>query len=388
MASGALRRALFGVVAALLVANAVALSVLPRVTVAFRGAPSGLAKVLPRLMDFVEKTRGLDFTRTVVFETLDPSDFEGDGPKPSESEVALYVAQETAFYKALGLLPAASAPLDISPGAIQERIAGLYNSRDNRLKVRDVEPSPFVEEVLVHELTHALDDQHFDLARADLYVHDDEAGATFDALAEGDARWVEVQYVEAMSAGDQAAAQAARQKISGSGPAFPPAIEGLLSFPYSAGAAFVDALREQGGATRVNQAFRKPPTTTAQILEPERYLAPEDDGPSVRRPQPAGESFRRGSLGELFVYLMVSGTSDATAARTAAKAWAADRYVAYTADERACVSARISIRDGAEPRMLRDALQRWAASLPEATTASSGRSVEIRSCVAIPGFNG
>jgi len=50
-------------------------------------------------------------------------------------------------------------------------------------------------------------------------------------------------------------------------------------FHYGAGLRFVRALREAGGWAQVDQAFREPPTSTMQVLHPERYLAglaPED----------------------------------------------------------------------------------------------------------------
>jgi len=42
-------------------------------------------------------------------------------------------------------------------------VVGFYDDHKKSLYVRGVDPTPFAKEVIVHELTHALDDQHFGL---------------------------------------------------------------------------------------------------------------------------------------------------------------------------------------------------------------------------------
>ena len=74
-------------------------------------------------------------------------------------------------------------------------IIGFYSYDDERLRVRGTELTPAVESVLVHELTHALQDQNFDLGDRleELDKADDtNSSATaegFEALVEGDARF-------------------------------------------------------------------------------------------------------------------------------------------------------------------------------------------------------
>src|SRR6201999_3921871 len=73
-----------------------------------------------------------------------------------------------------------------------------------------------------------------------------------------------------------------------------------LLFPYTEGLSFVCALESEGGWAAVDGAYADPPTTTAQILFPERYTAGEGavDVPDPQAPDGAGgEEVRRVTLG-------------------------------------------------------------------------------------------
>ena len=56
----------------------------------------------------------------------------------------------------------------------------------------------------------------------------------------------------------------------------PSYLQRSLIFPYAEGLAFVCGLYLDGGWTSVNQAYADPPSTTAQILFPERYESQEE----------------------------------------------------------------------------------------------------------------
>ena len=70
----------------------------------------------------------------------------------------------------------------------------------------------------------------------------------------------------------------------------PDAVVGDLDFPYVFGPDFVEALADEGGTTRVDEAFRNPPLNTEQILFPAAFLRGDDqadvDDPGV----PDGET--------------------------------------------------------------------------------------------------
>src|SRR5437588_512232 len=66
-------------------------------------------------------------------------------------------------------------------------VAGFYDPTSKTLVVRGEKPTPYVRQVLVHELTHALQDQYFSINRPDLDRADDERGDGLLGLSEGDA---------------------------------------------------------------------------------------------------------------------------------------------------------------------------------------------------------
>lgn len=158
-----------------------------------------------------------------------------------------------------------------------DEAVGLYSPDERRLYVRDEgRTTPQLRWASAHELVHALQHQHVDITA--LLEHpvgalDAELAAL--ALLEGDA----VVTQEAWSQRFQTAEE--RQQL-GAGAAVP--LLGLagqqpvylterFSFPYVAGARFVVWLLESGGFPAVDAALSNPPQTTAEILEPDRYLA-------------------------------------------------------------------------------------------------------------------
>jgi uncharacterized protein YjaZ len=74
--------------------------------------------------------------------------------------------------------------------------------------VRGTELTPSVESTLVHELTHALQFQHFDLGKhhEELEEADDSAASSaYTALVEGDARRIQAAWRENLSEEEQEA---------------------------------------------------------------------------------------------------------------------------------------------------------------------------------------
>ena len=72
---------------------------------------------------------------------------------------------------------------------------GFYDPDTKKLSVRgDDLTDTDVKLTIVHELTHALQDQHFDLNRLDREVRDSGQSFAEDALIEGDATTVDVDF--------------------------------------------------------------------------------------------------------------------------------------------------------------------------------------------------
>ncbi|HEX2118207.1 MAG TPA: hypothetical protein VHF91_03420, partial [Acidimicrobiales bacterium] len=114
------------------------------------------AAVVAELQAFVESARGLPFKEPVDVAVVDDAEFrrllsggEAVDLQRPDDEVSIGVL------RALGLLAAGQ---DLGPaGEIDpDLVAGFYDTETKELVVRGTRLTPFVRQVLVHELTHAL----------------------------------------------------------------------------------------------------------------------------------------------------------------------------------------------------------------------------------------
>ena len=151
-----------------------------------------------------------------------------------------------------------------------------------------------------------------------------------------------------------------------------------LAFPYTQGRVFVNALLHAGGQPRVDRAFREPPTTTEQVLHPEKFFAGE--GPKrIADPTPDKASTSKGVVGELILRLLMATAVRADEAMAAAAGWGGDRYVSWTEGDVTCVRAAFVMDSAADAEDLRDALTKWAARQKRATV-SVGDPLVLTSC--------
>lgn len=325
-------------------------------------APSDLERELPELMRFVEQARGLPFTRAVKVTLLGDSEFRrrllgADHPRGPEDKAELAATERV--LQALGLLDRGvdlEAAIDSLFGSA---VVGFYDTEADDLVVRGDKITPGRRATLVHELTHALQDQHFDIERSHLDERDDESATGLTGLVEGDAVRVERQYVESLPSRQQKAIDAEEAEFAGAiDPSTPPVLLHLVGFPYLVGPEFVSELLAHGGQATVDAAFASPPTTSEQLLHPDRFLA--GDGPKeVAAPAADSKVIDEGVLGELGLLLFLRQALGPSA-QTASQGWGGDRYVAWGDGRRACVRANIVMDTPDDDTRLLDALGRVA----------------------------
>jgi hypothetical protein len=174
---------------------------------------------------------------------------------------------------------------------------------------------------LVHELAHALADQHFHLAK---YIHEgmrsDDSATARQAVMEGQATWLMAAYISREGGGKpevpQAVLELMKQSIEGSAaqqyPVFSQAplyIRQSLVFPYAEGLMFQDAVYRKLGQESFSEVFLRAPSSSGQILHPERYLGRGGSVIPNPPPLPAAREFRKladGTLGELDFRVLIS----------------------------------------------------------------------------------
>jgi hypothetical protein len=314
--------------------------------------------LLPELRAFVEQERGLPFLDDVEVEVLDDGAFlealyaeSPDAPEPREDR------DSERTLVALGLLDADVDLDEAVTDSLDEGVVGFYDPSTGALAVRGREVDAFVRLVLVHELTHALQDQHFDIDRPELDEADDERGLAFRSLVEGDAVRVETAWLLEQPPAVQ---RELAQLFDDGGPSqAEPVVEAVLGFPYRAGPGLAQALLDSGGQPALDAAFRDPPTTAEQVLDPDAGT-----GVEVRRPEPAGAVVDEGVLGVLALALLLGGDPLVAGPE---RGWNGDRYVTAEQDGRTCTRAHLAVDDPDSGAALTAALQGWAAGRPEAT---------------------
>lgn len=342
--------------------------------------PPGLEAAVAELSAFVAKTRALEFQRPVEVELLDGDAFNARLFEDAEEDRA-DVEESERVLRALQLIPPDVDLFETVQSFLGDSVLGFYDPETDELVIRGAELTPYVRTTLVHELTHALDDQYFELNRPDLAESDDERFTAFQALYEGSAVRVDQAYRAALSEGEQEEADREEREFSAdidlSG--VPPVIPDLLSFPYVAGAKFVERLVEDGGEVRLDEAFRDPPVTSEQILHPESFLDREPVA-TVDMPAADGEILEQGTYGEWVLLLTLAQEVSVDAAREAADGWGGDAYVAWADGERACLRATFVSDTPTDHDQLDAAWRKWAAGHGDARVETTADAVTVTAC--------
>jgi len=241
-------------------------------------------------------------------------------------------------YSALGLLPADYPLKERYVDLIREQLGAFYDQHERKLYMfNDAHLDNSQNRViLAHELTHALQDQHFKLRTFPLEILDnDDLVMATSALIEGDATVVMTQFMLGEMSGNavkDAVRTALTQNMEQLGKA-PRFLRETLIFPYLRGQDFCLALFERGGFEAITKAYAEPPRSTAQILHPELYLAEPRVNPirlSFGDPRIGDEApIMENVLGEFSTRILLSEHGDALLAEKAATGWRGDRYAVY-----------------------------------------------------------
>ena len=180
--------------------------------------------------------------------------------------------------KRLGLAPPDFQYRALMLRVLTEQVAGYYDPKTGEFHLADWIDLDGQRPVMAHELTHALQDQHFNLRRFDHWPKgDSDAELAAHALIEGDATLAMALYV----ANNPLRALAFLKSLGATGMASPEldkaprALRETLLFTYQEGMNWTRNLYKQGGWERVSKAFTELPQSTEQIMHPEKYYAHE-----------------------------------------------------------------------------------------------------------------
>ena len=189
----------------------------------------------------------------------------------------------------LGVLERGQSLAQVQRRQLTGQVAGVYIPRSGRLYVLGAGGNA-PRSVIAHEVVHALQDEHFDLTHG--ASRRTRATTTASSPRSRSSRAMPRTCSRAtsppLSAGDLVGelARTLGAVPAGSAAGTPPYLERQLLFPYTAGEAFVRALRAHGGQRLLDRAFAHPPRTSAAVLDPARWIA--GDPPPQAVPLPAG----------------------------------------------------------------------------------------------------
>lgn len=320
---------------------------------------------IARLQRRVEAVRDLRYLDPVATESVKGSEmarrvtevFEIQYPKD-------YYARRTKAWSTIGVLPEGTGLREALLSFGEGGIVGFYDPATGELVYIGSGDLGFSETfTLAHELTHAIDDQHFDLTRLDPLVNgcrDEEFMAALGAV-EGSAQFFATEVLREFPAPvgsdelDVAGDLSALDDV-------PPFLLALQLWPYNYGHGFIIAMERRGGLELVNRALRRFPVSTEQVLHPERYPNDLPRPVDVSALEVVGwEDLDVMQVGEEWLRAMLALRVDQNTADAASAGWDGGVYRAWTREGRVAVALRTVWDSPAEARQFHDAVELWIA---------------------------
>jgi hypothetical protein len=317
---------------------------------------------LDQILDFASKDTGFakhgPVKRQVVGREYVEAYYAWKFPKQAEEGLA----RSELVLKKIGLLAPDFDLKNYLVRATVPQLEGFYNFRDKTMYLLNWVPLERQGPIMAHELTHALQDQNYDLLRfmqsaprapakagnpGSMAVRgtdeEEEHSLASRALVEGQAMVVFLDYVLRPTGHTLAASPDALSLLSGALENYestvalhdaPRVLRESATFPYREGLAFeLELLRRGGRPMAFADAFARTPTNTYQILHPDAYLAksatPSVSIPDIRPVLGDGfELFDSGTIGALDTRIMVREYGRENDRYTVAAQWYGGSYVA------------------------------------------------------------
>ena len=275
----------------------------------------------------------------------------------ASSEYTERLARAEVTMKKFGLLPRDFDLKDFVVKSERQGVAGFYDEESKMISLLNWVDADGQKAIMAHELTHALQDQNYDLkawqravvksaaGSKSTAIENDESATARHAVVEGQAMVVYMDYLLAplhRTLKDTPGIIAAMEE-----PSVVAAIDTEVvhnapvvfreagSFPYRDGLLFEAALLEKGGKKLAFAGvFANPPKSTHEVLQPKSYLEAEKLAP-VEIPnvqhllEGKYEVYDTGSFGELDVRALAKQFGEKRVANDTAAAWQGGSYVTY-----------------------------------------------------------
>lgn len=342
---------------------------------------AALGKYTEAYLGVVSSIRGQDFVNVVTPNMFTRKELGEEMLRMMDEE---YTDDELLLmdssYKVFGLVPPELDTKELMAKLLTEEVAGFYDPDRKRMvmiveegsnedpgwfgRLLGAKPAFDKDEqktTLAHELTHALQDQLYDLNAMEKGIEaDDDMLLAFSALVEGDATLL--MFAEAgeedIRKMDPEAMRATFNIMSWMMPLAggetyrksPPIFRDSLIFPYFQGMLFALSVASNEGWPSIHAAYSNPPRSTEQILHPDKYNNPDaiDLPQSVMIPDlssAVGATWKllgENCLGEFQLSILLKRVAGGS---NAARGWDGDRYQVYQDDAGNLALVFVSIWD-------------------------------------------
>jgi hypothetical protein len=270
----------------------------------------------------------------------------------AKEEFAKSMAQSEMSMKKLGFLPRDFDLKGFLVKSTGQEIAAYYDDETKTISMLNWVPPDRQEPILAHELTHALQDQNYDLGRwMKIRKKAGETGVTDDAaiarkaVVEGQAMVVYVDYIlkplgrsledtpgVVYQMEDPAVKAVIDSELMHEAPMI---LREMGTFAYNQGLIFEGELLQKGGKNMAFAgAFQRPPHNSHEVLEPEAYIKGEKL-PAVSIPDMKQalsdqyELYDSGGIGELDVRALLKQYGERKAADEVSSAWLGGAYATF-----------------------------------------------------------
>jgi len=244
---------------------------------------------------------------------------------------------------------------------LTEQIAGLYDPKAHEFYIADWIPADEQRMVMSHELTHALEDQHFHIENwVKAARPNDDAEMARESVLEGSAMAAMLEYElrnkglklkdlpdfdPSVFVGDLADTPMLKKA--------PPFLKDSLMFPYFSGLTFSMAILKSSGWAGFGSVFANPPASTQQILLPQLYFDKKVPAP-VKLELPAtapGDDWvllDENALGEFGWDEVLKQFKGSTIAKVTPGFWNGDRYATFEekTSKQLMLFTRVRFQDG------------------------------------------
>jgi hypothetical protein len=269
----------------------------------------------------IETMRGMKFERPVKVQVADKKAFLEYARKRQETtETPERRTRDESIAKMLGIVPADMDLQATLERLLEDQVGGFYDPGSNTFFLMEAFGGDLARIILAHELTHALDDQHFDLdGTLKKLGQETDAEFAFSAVVEGSGTSAMNQWTAQHLAGIDKTALVESQDLGTQGLADAPALlwKPLIA-AYLRGEGFLIRVAGMNLAMKaakvedIQSAFQNPPRSSEQILHPAKYWdADKRDEPRKiefdTAKLPAGWTvLGQDTLGELYLGLLTT----------------------------------------------------------------------------------